>query len=815
MMIRGHVFTHLTLIVLFSAAVAAAQGPSAEAPAASVPQAQKITTTETVVVTAPGEFRVEQEMQAPALIEEAPGTSPIKSIAQLPSVNFQAADPYGSYEWAVRISVRGFNQSQLGFTLDDIPLGDMSYGNWNGLHISRAITDENIGRIVLSQGTGALETASNSNLGGTLQFYSADPSDKRSVTVNQSFGSWSAYRTYAKFESGLLPSHTKFYLSGAYNLSDKWRGHGQIGQNYWQLNGKLVHYVGSSGVLSIFADVSDRREVDYQDVNKVWVQTLGYNWDNYGNWAQSIQAALAYDGVPGYNYPGLVGTVPDPEDAGYYGGAGLRKDQIGGISYKQALSDHLTLKVTGYGHHDDGRGLWFTPYVPTYTDIFTNSVASFVSPISERTSEYQINRGGLLASLAYENGRNKVEGGFWFEGEKWNLARRYYPTSLTSPMQSLYDFPVHPFLTQWEYGFNTTVYQIHLQDQFRVNDKLAFSAGFKTAETTTDGELSTTFLSNPPIMADPKLQGGLGYYAGKYAQGQLTSGKPFLPQFGANYKFDKSSEIFGDGAYNVRAYQPGGYGYGASPWNATQASYSFAVATLKPETSWTEEAGYRLNTHQAAAQVSLFHVNFQNRLLAFAQGSGIAGYASILGNAGGVTTNGADAAITINLGPDFSLYNGGTWSKSTYDDNVNYYSTAAACPNGNAPVNNTCTYYTKGKVNVDSPEGMYKTALDWHKWGAFVHVGADYMSTRYFTYSNDGSVGGRFQTEAGLGYKREELGAFKDLKLQLNATNLLNSQYYASIGTNGFIYSDPLSVNNNTLQVGAPRTVSGTLSVRF
>jgi iron complex outermembrane receptor protein len=43
----------------------------------------------------------------------------------------------------------------------------------------------------------------------------------------------------------------------------------------------------------------------------------------------------------------------------------------------------------------------------------------------------------------------------------------------------------------------------------------------------------------------------------------------------------------------------------------------------------------------------------------------------------------------------------------------------------------------------------------------------------------------------------------------------MNSQYYASVGTNGFIYSDPLSINNNTLQVGAPRTISGTLSVNF
>jgi len=173
-------------------------------------------------------------------------------------------------------------------------------------------------------------------------------------------------------------------------------------------------------------------------------------------------------------------------------------------------------------------------------------------------------------------------------------------------MQSLYDFPVHPFLTQWEYGFNTTVYQIHVQDQYKVNDKLALSAGFKTVETTTDGELSTTFLSNPPIMADPTLQAGLGYYAGEYAQGQLTSGKPFLPQVGANYKLDKNSEIFGDAAYNVRAYQPGGYGYGTSPWNSTQANYNVLTATLKPETSWTEEAGFRTTTQHIRCPNKLF-----------------------------------------------------------------------------------------------------------------------------------------------------------------------------------------------------------------
>jgi iron complex outermembrane receptor protein len=798
-MIRSRSSLQLIFLGLISAAVAVAQGPSATDPETAGQPQPKITNTETVVVTAQGEFRDVQELQAPTLIEEAPGTSPIKSLAQLPSVNFQAADPYGSYEWAVRISVRGFNQNQLGFTLDDMPLGDMSYGNWNGLHVSRAITDENIGRVVLSQGTGALETASTSNLGGTIQFYSADPSDKRSVTVNQSFGSWNSYRTFARFESGLL-GHTKFYVTGSYNLSEKWRGHGDIGQNYWQLNGKLVHYVGNKGVLSAFVDVSDRREVDYQDVNKVWVNKLGYNWDNYGNWSQSVQAAWACDGAGSYPSPvNKLASSEDPCDAGYYGGAGLRKDTIGGVTYKQALTDHVNLKVIGYGHHNDGRGLWFTPYLPTYQNIYTSTAAStIISPISLRTSEYQINRAGGIVSLSYETSHNKLEGGVWFEGERWNLARRFYATSATAPLHSLYSFPSNPFYTQWEYIFNSYLYDIHLQDVYKVNEKLSFAAGFKSEETHTDGELSPTFKSSPV------------YSAGTYAQGKLTSGKPILPQFGANFKLDKNNEIFADGAYNVRSYIPGGYGYGTSPWGTTQSGFDVLKSTLKPETSWTEEAGYRFNWSRIAAQGSYFHVNYQNRLIAAAQGAGIAGNAAILSNVGGATTNGVDGSISIKLIPELTLYNGATWNKSTLDDNAVtssgacvYKTSAGACID------------IKGKIAVDTPEGMYKTALDYHKAGFFAHIGADYMSTRYFTYSNDGSVSSRFLTELGAGYNREQLGAFKDLKAQINVSNLLNSQYWASIGTNGFSASDPQSVGNPTLQVGAPRTISGTLSVRF
>lgn len=801
-MIRGRIAFSIAT-VLFGAALATAQQPASGTVPASTGTQQtgqsKIATTETVLVTAPGEFRTEQTLPQSVLIEEIPGTSPIKSLAAMPSVNFQAADPSGSYEWAVRISVRGFNQNQLGFTLDDVPLGDMSYGNWNGLHVSRAIIDENMGRIVLSQGTGALDTASTSNLGGTIQFYSLDPADQRGFAINQSVGTYATYRTVARYESGILPGHTKFFLTGVYNLAEKWRGHGDIGQNYWQLNGKLVHTVGATGVLTLFADLSDRREVDYQDVNKVWTQKLGYNWDNYGDWTKSIQAAWAYEGYGTYPAPvSSLSADEDQVDAAYYGGSGLRKDVLGYMSYKQALGDHWIWKATAYGHRNDGRGLWFTPYLPTYDNIYNPT--AIVSPISLRTSEYGISRAGLLTSLSYERGRNKVEGGFWFEGERWNLARRFYGTTQSSPVHSLYSFPSNPFYTQWEYIFNSTVYDVHLQDVFKVNNKLTLAAGFKTEETLTDGELSPSFKASYTYMT----------VVGKYAQGSLTSGKPFLPQFGANFKLDNHNEIFGDAAYNVRSYIPGGYGFGNSPWGTTQDGFEVLKKTLNPETSWTEEVGYRITTPKVAAQASYFHVNFHNRLIAAAQGAGIAGNASILSNVGGVTTDGIDGSISIHITPEITLYNGATWNRSTLDDNaVNSSGDCIYLYSDSSCID------IKGKTAVDTPEGLYKSSLDYDKHGFFARISADYMSTRYFTYLNDGGVGGRFLTEFGLGYSREDLGAFKNLRAQINISNALNSQYYASIGTNGFSASDPQSLGNPTLQVGAPRSVSGTVSVHF
>jgi iron complex outermembrane recepter protein len=267
---------HAVVAIAVAAILAAASMPAAADDAADASSDEVL---QEVVVFGRGETRQLQGVDA-AQIEYLPaGTSPLKAIEKLPGVNFQSADPFGSYEWSTRIVVRGFNQNQLGFTLDGVPLGDMSYGNHNGLHISRAVTTENVARVLLSQGAGALATASSNNLGGTLEFYSADPSREFDGRLELTGGSDSTQRVFGRIESGELgAAGTRFYISAIDGVTEKWKGAGD--QEQRMANLKVVQPIGAATVTGYF-NWSDRAEADYQDLSYSIINRRGSDWDNY------------------------------------------------------------------------------------------------------------------------------------------------------------------------------------------------------------------------------------------------------------------------------------------------------------------------------------------------------------------------------------------------------------------------------------------------------------------------------------------------------------------------------------------------------
>ena len=76
-----------------------------------------------------GETRGANAVGKLELKERAAGTSALKVVEALPGVNVQSSDPWGSYEWANRVTIRGFQTQQIGQTFDGLPLGAMRRQN--------------------------------------------------------------------------------------------------------------------------------------------------------------------------------------------------------------------------------------------------------------------------------------------------------------------------------------------------------------------------------------------------------------------------------------------------------------------------------------------------------------------------------------------------------------------------------------------------------------------------------------------------------------------------------------------------------------
>ena len=150
-----------------------------------------------------GETRGANAISKTQLNAIAAGTSPLKAIEKLPGVNTQSSDPWGAYEWANSITMRGFAPRQIGQTLDGLPLGDMSYGNFNGLGIGRAVDADNVAGAEVAQGSGAIATSSANNLGGVVQYMSDAPRPSQAFTLRQTFGTANTYRTTGRYDTGL------------------------------------------------------------------------------------------------------------------------------------------------------------------------------------------------------------------------------------------------------------------------------------------------------------------------------------------------------------------------------------------------------------------------------------------------------------------------------------------------------------------------------------------------------------------------------------------------------------------------------------
>lgn len=714
---------------------------------------------EEVVVLGRGETRQVQSIRAEQIDVLPAGTSPLKAIERLPGVNFQSADPYGAYEWSARITVRGFNTNQLGYTLDGVPLGDFTYGNHNGLHISRAIPSENVGRVQLSQGTGSLDIASTSNLGGAIEFSSVDPGSEFGIGFEQMIGSDSARRTFVKLETGELGSGTRAYLAAMDSSTDKWKGGGD--QEQRQYNIKLVQPIGAT-TLTAFYNYSDRVEIDYQDLSFAIIERRGWDWDNwYPNWSGAVGAAQTCAAN------GFSGTMCD--DA-YWNASGLREDGLGYLKLDVPFGEMIEWSLTGYAHQNEGQGLWGTPYVPTPGG----------APLSIRTTEYDLERMGALTALTWNVANHEIGIGGWYEKVEFTQARRFYgEPNRNAPTRDFEDMQRDPLRTDWEYDFDTETMVFYVQDTMTFGDSVRMNVGFRSVRS--ENEIDT-------VVGDPKF-------------GSIEAKESFLPQLGLNWALSETNELFVAASRNMKTFVGSGT---SGPFSTSAAGIAAIRDSLEPETSTNYELGWRFHGATMNASLTAYHVDFDDRLVGIQQGPSIVGNPSVLANVGSVKTNGIEGAFGLRIVDDFTWFTSVAWNQSEYDDNYAVTDSTGA----------STVIEAQGKTVVDAPELLVKSEIGYDNDNLFARIDANYTDERYYTYLNDSPVDDYVLVNAGAGLRVRNLGVMELVTIQADITNITDKEYISTIGSGGFFTSDP-NGTAQTLLRGAPRQYFLSVKAQF
>lgn len=706
------------------------------------------------------------------------GTSPLKAIERLPGVNMQGADPFGLYEWATRITMRGFQSSQVGQTFDGITLGDMTYGNFNGLNIGRAIDSDNLSDATVTQGGSALGTASSNNLGGVVQYSSADPANARGLSLRQMVGASNARRSALKFETGLLSRGStafKSYLSYSRYDTDKWKGSGErfsparaglFGQSglfggageQWmdQVNWKAQLLAGAHKFTAYY-NFADKKEADYTDLTLARFNQSGRDWDQFSSWSAAQSAAAS----------------ASPDQAYFHSAQGSRRDHLAYLSADFQLAERALVSIKPYLHTNMGAGDW---HAPNY-----GSTAFSPDPIYFRQTQYDTRRAGLLARGRFQFAGNDLEVGGWLEQNEANITRKAWRLKdyAASPVVDFSNVLAQFFdrtgdiSTRTLYAQNTNTF---------AGERLKLSYGVKylhiSADFTNNGktDVAAKVFGDPtrPNVSIP-TDGGL------------------LPQVGVVWSADRDLQFFGNFSQNVNAYP---YSPQSGVYNTNATAFQFFKDNTKPEKATTLEAGVRLRKERLEASLGLYTIDYNNRLIGVAVCPLTATCVSSFANVGGVSTRGAEGLLSIRLADGVSWVNTAAVNDSKIDDDY---------------TSGTTTVASSGKTVVDAPKFLANSTLRLTRGGALGSLSARHVGKRYFSILNDIAAPSYTTVDASAGYTFKRAGPLKGLSLQLSAMNLLDEKYIATVGTGGFSVSGDLE----TLMAGPKRLVFLTAGTSF
>jgi iron complex outermembrane receptor protein len=660
------------------------------------------------------------------IAKQMPAQNALAAVRLAPGANVGQDNPYGISERS-DLTVRGMNQSQMGFVLEGMPLGDPN----NYLpNTNEWIDNENIKSVTLTQGTSDLSSPVLSASGGLIQVNMRDPSEEMGGTVSASIGSFNAYRGFARLETGNI-ANTGIRIAGSYSFinADNFRGAASSRREHIDVKA-LKEFDNGSRVALIW---TNNDFVNYRST----IVNLN-QWNTAGK-HQDYTADYTF-GSTAYNkfYP-------------FY-----RRANFVQAPSKIVLNDNVTLDVTPYYRNmqPNGPGGVNLPtsglYNGTTRYAETLSVPYSVNGrfVAEAMSNINEQQAGVNASITWKTGHHEITAGIWYDRFWERALSKYVGVDQFGQANDRGDdyltFSDGTVLSSTNFRLNRTAVALYANDTVSLlDDKLKLMFGFKQLFIDVTGD---------------------NYLPGATAKVGVHQTKS-MPRFGATYSFGDNHQVFFDLVTNARPPAPGP-SYMDVFSVTTGAKTTTGNQNTKMEYSFLQEIGYR---YQGFVNFSIagFHNKLTNHQVnTIVVQDGVMTQSQIA--AGGKTIWGANVEVGLRPWHNFSPYVSGQYLHATTDDDL--------------PVGNDYLP-TKGKIAVRSPKFMGAAGITYDDGSLFSVITFRHVGSQYSTFMTDQKMAAYNTLDFGIGYRLPDIGPMKRPTVQVNLTNLTEGAYLGAIAS--------------------------------
>jgi iron complex outermembrane receptor protein len=758
-----------------------------------------------------------------------PGQTILDTINLVPGVTFTNNDAYGS--GGGQLTIRGFSSDRISLTMDGVPLNDSgSYSMYSNQQMDPELIEE----VNVNLGSTDVDSPTAAATGSTVNYRTRKPGEEFGVRVSGSAGEFNFMRIFGMVDTGVFTSiGTRAFISASTTSNDNpFNNYGRVKKT--QVNGRIYQPLGSNGdFLSLSAHYNENRnnffgsvplrtdadrvvgpnssnrfptskdereyDINYPCTTDVTASCgtefdRRYNPSNTGNvrfgsrFTLTEKLILSLDASYQYVKANGGGTVQGFERLANNGMSGY----IGGKPY-------FGLDLNGDGDLDDS--------------------FNFLAPNQTRTDRF-----GAIANLRYNiSDDHTVRLGYSWDsarhrqtGEVGNLLQNGEPEDV---------FPSNNGLTDVTGGT--------LQRRDRLSYAILHQISGEYRGEFLDGTLITTLGVRVPFMkrnlnnycfatsstgfvdcfgkGDPRNDVYAALPGNENIQGpqhRALNYSDVLPNLGLVYKVTPNVSLFANYSKGIQV--PG-------TDNLYNGFYYAEDDANRPDPATAEktdnfDAGARFRSGKIQAQASIWYTRYNDRL---AQAYDPVTDRNEYRNLGRVDKYGVDGSISYQPIPQLALYAFGSYMESEIKEDVlkgvvggvdQFFPTAGKRESG-APAYSFggSARALLGAVDLGitakrtGGRYLYDTNLPFYANNDGVTVAYGAKTNAYWLVNLDARVNLEF------------LGLNDKTFFQFNVYNLFDSLYVGS-------YNTSIAQNgNNALnaQIGAPRTISGTISMAF